>query len=381
MSVELKIDKVAHGGVFVARPEGKVVFVEGVLPGEVVEAEIIDEKSNFLRAIPSKIIEASPYRRKHIWEDAERGAGGADFGHIELNYQRILKTQVLREALARFAGLESEVLVEPVDDSDGLHSRTRIQVHYDQRARASVKKVRSDDLVPIRSYPLAEQALEDIALKNPAKYTDLRVAFAIDSFGNIVDSEQKSPLQLSQVVGERLFELSPQTFWQAHRLAPSKLADEVKTRLEKFHVLEVLDLYSGVGLFAATTAAKYATVPVKAVELNKQAVKDGKKSARDLKNLSFETSDVLVYLRKRLEPLDTVVLDPPRSGANSKVLGHLARLGAKNIVYVACDPVAAARDIKQLTEMGYSLNEIKSFDIFPHTHHFETVMSFAKVGS
>lgn len=70
------------------------------------------------------------------------------------------------------------------------------------------------------------------------------------------------------------------------------------------------------------------------------------------------------------------MLDPPRSGANSKVLGHIARLGTRNIVYVACDPVAAARDVKQLAEIGYSLQEINALDIFPHTHHFETVMSF-----
>lgn len=374
--MELKIEKVAHGGVFVARPEGKVVFVEHVLPGEIVEAEIIDEKSNFLRATPTKILEASPHRQKHIWEDSERGAGGADFGHIQLEYQRELKSQVLREALTRFAGIESDVAVEPLDETDGLHYRTRIQIHFDSRARASVKKVRSDELVPIRSYPLAEKALQDVALSNPNKYSDARVSFAIDSFGNIVDSEQKSPAQLSQVVGERLFELSPQTFWQAHRLAPTKLAGEVQNLLSNFQVTELLDLYSGVGLFAATSAARYPAVSVRAVELNKQAVKDGKKSSRDLKNLSFETSDVLVYLRQRAESLDTVVLDPPRSGANNKVLSHLARLGAKNIVYVACDPVSAARDIKQLSEIGYTLRDIKSLDLFPHTHHFETIMSF-----
>lgn len=374
--MELKIEKVAHGGVFVARPEGKVVFVEDVLPGEIVEAEIIDEKSNFLRATPTKILEASPHRQKHIWEDSERGAGGADFGHIQLEYQRELKSQVLREALTRFAGIESDVAVEPLDETDGLHYRTRIQIHFDSRARASVKKVRSDELVPIRSYPLAEKALQDVALSNPNKYSDARVSFAIDSFGNIFDSEQKSHAQLSQVVGERLFELSPQTFWQAHRLAPTKLAGEVQNLLANFQVTELLDLYSGVGLFAATSAARYPAVSVRAVELNKQAVKDGKKSSRDLKNLSFETSDVLVYLRQRAESLDTVVLDPPRSGANNKVLSHLARLGAKNIVYVACDPVSAARDIKQLSEIGYTLRDIKSLDLFPHTHHFETIMSF-----
>jgi tRNA/tmRNA/rRNA uracil-C5-methylase (TrmA/RlmC/RlmD family) len=170
--------------------------------------------------------------------------------------------------------------------------------------------------------------------------------------------------------------LSPTTFWQAHRGAPEILSNEVLGLLRSIGAESILDLYSGVGLFAATTAAAHPNLKVTAVELSKQAVKDGKKSSKDLKNLAFENSDVLVYLRNRTEKLDTVILDPPRSGANSKVLSHIARLSAKNIIYVACDPVAAARDVKQLTEIGYSLQKIGSFDIFPHTHHFETVMSF-----
>jgi tRNA/tmRNA/rRNA uracil-C5-methylase (TrmA/RlmC/RlmD family) len=292
--VELKIEKVAHGGVFVARPEGKVVLVESVLPGEVVEAEIIAEMSSFLRAISIRIIEASPSRQRHIWEDAERGAGGVDFGHIQLEHQRELKTQVLQEALKRFGQVESEVFVEPVDDTDGLHYRTRIQIHYDSRARASVKKVRSDELIPIRSCPVAEKALEDLALRNPSKYSNTRTSFAVDSFGKLVDSDQ-TPGQLSQAVGERLFELSAKSFCQSHRLAPANLAGEVQRLLAKHEVNEVLDLYSAVGLFAAATAAVLPKVSVRAIELSKQAVKDGKKSTKDLQNLSFETSDVLVY--------------------------------------------------------------------------------------
>jgi tRNA/tmRNA/rRNA uracil-C5-methylase (TrmA/RlmC/RlmD family) len=143
-------------------------------------------------------------------------------------------------------------------------------------------------------------------------------------------------------------------------------------------VTEVTDLYSGVGLFAASIAERFPASRVTAVELNKQAVTDGKRSAKDLKNLRFEISDVLVYLRAQTQPLSTVILDPPRSGANAKVLGQIARLSAENIIYVACDPVAAARDIEQLSDLGYLLSEISAFDIFPHTHHFETVVSFRR---
>jgi len=376
--VELKIEKVAHGGVFVARPEGKVVFVESVLPGEVVEAEIVEEKSSYRRAVPIKILEASPYRQEHIWPDATRGAGGADFGHINLSFQRQLKTEVLREALSRFAKIESQVEVSAVDETDGLHYRSRIQVHYDDRANAAVMRPRTEDLVKVRSLPLADELLAEQALRNPEKYANQRISYSIDSFKNIAHSESPKGTLLAQVVDKRLFELSPIVFWQAHRLAPEVLWTNVKQLLLQIDVEDVLDLYSGVGLFAASIAQAFPSSQVTAVELNKLAVRDGKRSAKDLKNLRFEISDVLVYLRTRTEPVSLVVLDPPRSGANAKVLGHIARLGAKNIIYVACDPVAAARDISQLAELGYQLSSIASFDIFPQTHHFETVVSLTR---
>ena len=376
--MELKIEKVAHGGVFVARPEGKVVFVESVLPGEVVEAEIVEEKSSYRRAVPIKILEASPYRQEHIWPDATRGAGGADFGHINLSFQRQLKTEVLREALSRFAKIESQVEVSAVDETDGLHYRSRIQVHYDDRAIAAVMRPRTEDLVKVRSLPLADVLLAEQALRNPEKFANQRISYSIDSFKNIAHSESPKGTLLAQVVDKRLFELSPTVFWQAHRLAPEVLWTNVKQLLLQIDVEDVLDLYSGVGLFAASIAQAFPSSQVTAVELNKLAVRDGKRSAKDLKNLRFETSDVLVYLRTRTEPVSLVVLDPPRSGANAKVLGHIARLGAKNIIYVACDPVAAARDISQLAELGYQLSSIASFDIFPQTHHFETVVSLTR---
>lgn len=373
MQLELKIEKVAHGGIFVARPEGKVVFVEGALPGEVVRAEIIEEKPSFRRASVTEVISASPHRQQHIWPESALGAGGAEFGHIELNYQRQLKAQVLQEALSRFAKLESQVEVAAVDDTNGLHYRTRIQVHFNNQGKACVKKVRSEELVPVSSLPLADEKLEQIALANDANFKNQRVSFAIDSFGNYTPSDQ-TPF-LSQLVGNRLFELSPTTFWQAHRAAPLALVNDVQRKLASLAPVEVTDLYGGAGLFGASIAQSNPGLPVTSVELSKQAVKDGKRSARDLKNIAFENSDVLLYLRKRERDLDTVVLDPPRSGANSKVLTQLARLGTKNIIYVACDPVAAARDIFELGGLGYRLVEITALDIFPQTHHFETVLS------
>ncbi|WP_036321642.1 TRAM domain-containing protein, partial [Microbacterium sp. B24] len=111
--LDLDITDVAHGGVFIARHEGRVVFVSDAIPGERVRVRLTETaKSSFWRGAVVEVLDASPHRRPHIWAaadvriDPDRRPGGADFGHIELGHQRELKLQVLRAALGRFGGLE-----------------------------------------------------------------------------------------------------------------------------------------------------------------------------------------------------------------------------------------------------------------------------------
>jgi tRNA/tmRNA/rRNA uracil-C5-methylase (TrmA/RlmC/RlmD family) len=87
---------------------------------------------------------------------------------------------------------------------------------------------------------------------------------------------------------------------------------------------------------------------------------------------------VLEFLKRAKPEFDTVVLDPPRSGAAAKVIAAMVKLNPRNIIYVACDPVALARDVKQLAAAGYQIRGLESFDIFPHTHHFECVVALSR---
>src|SRR3954468_19663988 len=137
--VDLDITNVAHGGVFVARHEGRVVFVPDTMPGERIRARITDRKhDSFWRAETLEVIDAAPERQAHVWEAAsidrspDARAGGAEFGHIRLDPQRELKRRVMTDSLQRMAKLESEVVVEPVDgesaDGTGWRTRVRLQV-------------------------------------------------------------------------------------------------------------------------------------------------------------------------------------------------------------------------------------------------------------
>lgn len=376
MSLELRIEKVAHGGVFVARPEGKVALVSGAIDGELVRAEVVEEAKSFVRAEVIEVLEPSEHRIEHIWPAAAKGAGGADFGHIALQHQRSLKSQVLTEALDRMAGLHWQGEVSAADES-GLGYRRRIQLHANKHGRLGVKRQRSDEIIPIGKHPLAAAEINESGIFTKRFSDGNRVEVALDDMGNLSESVngKAASAQLSYQALTRRFSLSGSTFWQAHKAAPELLAGEVLRQLEELGGADqVLDLYSGAGLFAANIAEHF-DASVTAVESSASAVSDGKRSAADLRKLSFIKSDVLQFLRHQQEIPETLVLDPPRSGAATKVTSEIVRLRPKRIVYVACDPVALARDLKQFAAAGYELTRLSAFDIFPQTHHFETVVS------
>jgi tRNA/tmRNA/rRNA uracil-C5-methylase (TrmA/RlmC/RlmD family) len=383
VNLRVKIEKVAHGGVFVARHEGRVIFVTGAIDGEVVDVEVTEDAGKFLRATVTNVVEASEFRQPHFWKAAREGAGGAEFGHITLEHQRKLKSQVLAEALQRMAGIELETAVEAIPgETDGLHYRTRVQLNVDATGTAGPMRPRSNDAVFTPTLPLAVSEIEELGLQLKNWNGVKKISIAASSTGDLqwmVDGKLNGSERLIERAAGRTFRLSSGAFWQVHKEAANVLTKsvfEAAELLELDPTKPVLDLYAGAGLFSATMAAKYASTSFTAVENNKQAVADGSKSAIDLSNLKFEKSDVLQYLRiasAKPGSFDTVVLDPPRSGAAGKVIEQLVKLRPRNIVYVACDPVALARDLGSLSKAGYQLRGLKSLDIFPHTHHFEAV--------
>ena len=385
MKLRVRIEKVAHGGVFVARHEGRVIFVNGAIDGELVDVEITEDAGKFLRADVVEVVEASEHRRPHFWKAALKGAGGAEFGHIDLAHQRELKAQVLSEALSRMAGIELQTEVEPCSrdlETSGLHYRTRVQLNVDETGTAGPFKRRTNEAVFTKDLPLAVTEIEELGLQLKNWNGVKKISIAASSTGDLqwlVDDKVNGSERLVERVAGRTFRLSSGAFWQVHTQAPEVLTKAVFDAAELLGFdpkKPNLDLYAGAGLFSATLSNKYVDANFTAVENSKQAVSDGSKSAQDLKNLKFVKSDVLQYLRTQSSnpgQFDTIVLDPPRSGAANKVIDQLVKLKARNLIYVACDPVALARDLKSLGAAGYQLRGLKSFDIFPHTHHFEAV--------
>lgn len=385
--LELQIEKVAHGGIFVARNESRVVFVSGAIPGETVKAKVYEDKGgSFARADVTEVLVPSPDRVPHFWKNSN--AGGAEFGHIALTRQRELKAEVLAEGLQRFAGLEFTVPVESIDDNEtGLGYRTRVQLHVNEFGDAGPYMERTHDVVKVKTLPLAVPEIQELGIHLKNWQSVRKISIAASNTGGIqylVDRKVKGDQQLIETAVGRTFRLSPGGFWQVHKNAANTLAEEVIALAKAAGFTKAadnLDLYGGVGLFSGALASAFGLESkLTSVESSKQASADAKKNLADLHHFRSVATGTLDFLKRmqKMAPNSTVVLDPPRSGAGREVVAELLRLAPAHIIYVACDPIALARDLKDFTMAGYQVAKMRAFDLFPHTHHFETVVSLVR---
>jgi tRNA/tmRNA/rRNA uracil-C5-methylase (TrmA/RlmC/RlmD family) len=211
---------------------------------------------------------------------------------------------------------------------------------------------------------------------------DARAVSGGDSAGRI-----EKPATIVERVGEREFRLAENGFWQVHRDAARTLSEVVsaQTRADLFDPRAANhDLYGGVGLLAAAIGDRFgAATRITSVESDSAATDYASENLAEWIGARAVTARVDRYLadlerqasaedRRRLAAA-TMVIDPPRSGAGKQVVGSLTRLEVAQVVYVACDPVAFARDVALFREAGYELDSLRAFDLFPHTHHVESV--------
>ena len=449
-TVQLEVTNVAHGGVSVARLDGRVVFVADSLPGETVLARIsADDHKSFWRAEAVEVIEPSAHRRPHVWQsaalerDPDARAGGAEFGHIDLPWQRELKRQVIVDSLQRFAKLENhpalDVIVEPVEGDDaanGLGWRTRVSLHVDSDGIIGPYAARSHRVIAVPDLPLAVAAVEYASPLDERLFGAESVDVISDGRrgARVVVHSSAPPLAkvgsgpssgqegaqigkpaggtssggrgggrartrtepaaarpvgkpIVERVGDREFRLEELGFWQVHHGAAATLTGAVQQHLiEELFDPEApnLDLYGGVGLLAAAVGDRFgANTRIESVESDPAATNNAGFNLRDFTKATAVTARVDRYLGQMLRTMTTaeraafgrasIVIDPPRSGAGKQVVQSLLDLRPAQLLYVACDPVAFARDLGQLDVGGYELRSLSAFDLFPHTHHVEAV--------
>jgi tRNA/tmRNA/rRNA uracil-C5-methylase (TrmA/RlmC/RlmD family) len=396
---EVTVGPVAHGGHCVARHEGRVVFVRHTLPGERAVVRVTEDRHpGFCRADAVVILEGSPDRVDRPCPDSGPGlCGGCDWQHVAPDAQRRLKAAVVREQLARLAGLDVDVTVEELPGGP-LRWRSRARFAVDRSGAAGLRRHRSHDVVVLDDCPItvetgARAALGqrwpgagavDVSVDSTGAVTTTR----LDRRGHPTSSRVVRPggelpeepsTRAERRAGGRDWEVEGTGFWQVHPAAADALVAAVAGFAEVRPGETVLDLYAGVGLFGGALApAAGADGRVVCVESDEAACAAADANLADLPQAEVWQGDVdaegLAELLAELGGApDVVVLDPPRAGAGPAVSRLLAGTGARAVVYVACDPAALARDVAAFGDAGYRLAAVRGFDAFPMTAHVECV--------
>jgi len=386
--IDVTIEKVAHGGHFIARHDGAVIFVRHAIPGEKCTIEVTSTGSSFNRADVVSVSQPSEFRVDPPCRYSHRlGCGGCDFQHITPAHQRALKSDVITEQFSRIAKKEIRVDVEEVGEPIGW--RTRAIATTNRNGKLGFYKSRSHSIAVVDNCIICIPGMNFSEIAARPLKGDVRVEISASNTGERTIAlaptrgEEKARITegqsvLHETVHGRTLEVSQESFWQSHIRAPEVLTDVVLEFAQLKPAEHVLDLYGGVGLFTAAIIDSVGPEGhIDLIEGSKVATEDARRNFVANKNITVATGDVAKLL-PRVTSADVVVLDPPREGAGKAVIAQITALNPRAIVYVACDPAALARDTAYLEDHSYSLVKLRAFDLFPMTHHIECVALYER---
>jgi 23S rRNA (uracil1939-C5)-methyltransferase len=388
---------VAGGDAMAHDPDGRVVFVDGALPGELVEVEIVTPKKDFAKARLVAIIERSPDRDSPSCAHRRAGCGGCDWMHLQPAAQHDAKVEIVRESLRRIGRLDAAMVDEIVVAGAAVSPfgyRTTIRVVGGPEGTVGFREHASDRVVPVTSCPVAESKLSRllavIEVDEGAELT-LRTSVATGAVTAIWDKRYKKSIRgipadvhigerawLTERVAGRDLRVSAGSFFQSGAQAAELLVAAVTAAAPELSTARhAVDAYGGVGLFAATamSAAEQVTV----IESGKSACLDAEHNltGRDARVVRAEVTGWTPPTGDGpSRPVDVIVADPARPGLGKPGVQALAAASAPVLVLVSCDPVSLARDVTLLGAVGYRPERVEVFDLFPNTHHVETVTRF-----
>lgn len=417
--ITIELTGMAHGGSAIGRHEGRAIFVPYGVPGEQVRARIVQDKGRFAIAeVVEVLVESSNRAQPPCPYFGDGLCGGCQFQQIDYTKQLNLKQQVVRDQMARLGGLPDAV-VHPTLASPNIYGyRSHATFHVDPNGHLGFIKTDHRTVLPVDDCLLLSPTLRDTFqdAHNQRFTPNTRIRFQAGTddqpiyfpMGAITDdvaepleekpvqrslskhnrsrtspppprdyvSEQVSKEAVHYIIKNRTFRCSAGSFFQVNLAQAEKLVELVLERLNLKGDEQILDLYSGVGLFTAFLASQ--AKQVSAVELFAPAVEDAQVNLNDYANIDLYVGKIESVLPRLGQNYDAAVVDPPRAGMDAPALEALIKIQPRQIVYVSCDPATLARDAKRLTAAGYILCDVQPVDMFPQTYHIECVAHFIR---
>jgi 23S rRNA (uracil1939-C5)-methyltransferase len=401
---KITIDNLVYGGSGLGRHEGKVVFVPFSVPGDQLLVRLVEEKKKFARAEIVRILRPGPSRVAPLCSHFMK-CGGCQWQQLEYSNQVEAKRKILEEMLHhRFPETrELPISLKASPQPYGYRSRARIQLRgTGDKSSVGFFRCGSHTVEDVESCPLLRPSLNkalgsvrqfkykvdrggrhemDIACSEADDFwTTVHAGSNIDEeISSYIGTGKPEELLLHRSIGEFRYSVTAPVFFQANDFMVGELVSLVRASAKNAGCNSAVDLFAGVGLFTLPLALQFRKVL--AVENSRAACRLCSTNASEAKlsNIQLSCSDVFEWMNSAgsISDLDLVLLDPPRTGAGTEVIGKIRELSPRTIIYVSCDPQTLCRDIAELSTV-YTIDLAEGLDMFPQTYHFETVVRLIK---
>jgi 23S rRNA (uracil1939-C5)-methyltransferase len=410
--LELSVEKLVPGGDgFLRLPNGQALFVRAAAPGDRIRLGTVEKQRGTLCVIDYELLAPSAERVTPECPVAA-SCGGCDLMHVSREAELAHKATMLQEALARIGGV-SVTPTALTTAGESLGYRSRVRFHVGRHGKLGFFARGSHQLVEVpscavadpqinralslirrlaRRFPEALAGFSDVELR--ATETGVLARFvpkdgikpiAAEPFLRALSKDlrlaatEREAAQLCErrAVSSNVFvEIPADAFSQINVAVNRELVAAIVAGARARELSSFCDLFAGVGNFALSLAQ--AGLSGVMVERTPSAVEAAQRAATEqglgqLRTRTADASRALTDLVREGKRFDLVVLDPPREGAPDVVAG-IAGLTPRAVAYVGCDPVTLSRDLKPLLAAGMRIDSVQAFDMFPRTHHFETLV-------
>lgn len=451
----LLISGIADKGKAVGRTaEGEVIFVDGAVPGDVVDVLVLRKKKSLSEAVVTNVVSLSPHRVDPMCQHFDI-CGGCKWQNLSYDIQLTHKEKTVRDCIKRISKLNEDIVMPIVGCDDNLHYRNKLEYSSSTKRWITSSEVSKggdienngafgfhkagffDKIVAIEQCLLQDDLTNTIRnfvrdhveglnlsyydtrnhvgfLRNMVVRNTLNgqwmiiVVFGEDDIESITDLLEKLKLNFPQIsslnyvvntkhndtiwdlnivtyhgfpyiveqLGNVKYKIGTKSFFQTNPKQAKRLFDIAVEMADLKPTDNVYDLYTGLGSIALYIADKVDRVT--GIEEIPEAIEDAKENMalNGIKNAAFYAGDVKDILNDSFitkhGKADIVITDPPRAGMHENVVNTLLELAAPRIVYISCNPATQARDLALLS-VKYDVVKVQPVDMFPHTHHIESV--------
>lgn len=390
--MEVKIEKLDNLGRGITYINGKICFVDKALPEEIVQIKIVKEKTKYMEAEVLEYLKKSPLRIK---EECPYSSvcGGCSLNHISYEEENKFKNNKVKEIIEKYADVSSSA-IRDIKYHERNHYRNKLILHGNGENIGLYQK-KTNDIVPIKECLLVSNKINETVkiLNNYAKEIkeaiikvdniDTKVMVSIE--GNIKNVEeikdkcdvlivngfyQTKDKELLTNIGSKKYLEGINSFFQVNQSLTKELYNEVKDSVDGNNK-KVLDLYCGTGTIGIYIYRD--GMNIIGIDNNKSNIDDAERNKKlnKVKDINF-ICDKVENVIEQFQNIDLIIVDPPRKGLDQKTIEYIKVINPKKVIYVSCDVITLARDLKLLKD-NYNIKYVQPFNMFPRTMHCESI--------